>query len=118
MPETLTDEQILGLPDTPESEASLEAPETPAAVETPSQETAEQPQLRPESAKDETLAAKQPADKAKPAKDGTPEQPQDIGEVNAAKAAELDRADEAFANSDYQGMAETFESVFGENPSA
>lgn len=125
MPETLTDEQILGLDDGPSSEVSSESAESAEAtapIETqPEEATAETP-LRQDQTKDETLTqSKQPAkgqqpDKTQqPAKDGTPEQAQ---EIIAAKAAELDRADGAFANGDIAGMAQTFEQVFGENPSA
>src|SRR6266446_2829554 len=116
MPETaLTDEEILGISDDA-PEVSSESPETSAPVETPSQETGTETPLRPESAKDETLAAKQqPAKAQQPAKDGTPEQAQ---EIIAAKAAELDRADAAFASGDVAGMAETFEQIFGDNPHA
>ncbi|SRR6266581_18142 len=125
MPEALeqTDEQILNITDDA-PEVSSEAPETFAPEETTSQEPTEQ--LQPTSqtpAKDGTLPAK-PADKTqtqqpvKPTKDGTQEQPQDIASINAEKAAELDRADQAFLSGDYQGMAETFDSLFGENPHA
>src|SRR5437870_2588965 len=119
MAEYATDEEILGISDDA-PEVSSESPETSAPVETPSQETAEQPQLRPGSAKDETPAAKQQSDKtqqpAKPAKDGTAQQPQNIQEVNAAKAAELDRADEAFLSGDHGAMADVLSEMFSEKP--
>lgn len=117
MPE-LTDMEILDLPDAAESEvsgASAEATETPSLSETQSEETAETP-LRPDQAKDESLAPPKQTDKSQQtAKDGTPEQAQ---EVIAQKAAELDRADAAFLSGDTAVMAETLESMFGENPSA
>lgn len=118
MSETLTDEQILGLDDGPSSEvsseSSAEVPESSAPIE--QEQVSEETQLdQPESiaGKPQQQAGK-PQDKTQqPTKPGTPEQQQ---ETIAAKAAELDRADAAFANGDVQGMAETFEQLFGQNP--
>jgi hypothetical protein len=127
MPETLTDEQILGLDDSPEVSTS----ETSTPVETPSQETAEQPPLSPTTEKSETLPAQKPTEKpqdktqqAKPTDQSQDAQtfeqlfPAGIEQAREvhAKATELDRADAAFTNGDYQGMAQTFEQVFGDNP--
>src|SRR5215472_8276005 len=128
MPETLTDEQILGLDDGAASEVSSEAPETTATVETTSQETAEQPPPRPPTEKAETLPGQKPADKtqpqAKPADQNaqTFEQlfPGGIEEARAAHAAaqEMYRADQAFLTGDLHGVAQTIETLFGENPQA
>lgn len=108
MPETLTDEPILGIDDSPSSEVSAEAPESTAPIESQPGQT-EETQLGPEQAKPETLAQPKPQDKAAP----TPEQQQ---ETLAAKAAELDRSDAAFQSGDVEGMAQTIEHLFGERP--
>ena len=124
MSETLTDEQILGIDDSPSPEVSSESAE--ASESTPTIESGQEQGEETQLGQPETLAqpkpqdkaqqpTKQQTDKAQQAKEGTPEQAQ---EIIAQKAAELDRADAAFASGDIAGMAETFEQVFGENPSA
>lgn len=112
MPDTMTDEQILGLPDSVESETPSDVSESPAPVETQTEDVSAEENLSPEQLKPGT--AEQPKPQAQPSKAApTSEQQQ---ETIAAKAAELDRADAAFANGDVEGMAETFEQLFGQNP--
>src|ERR1700745_3798641 len=106
----MTDEQILGIDDSPE--VSSEAAEPSAPVETESQDTAEKPPLRPTGEKADTLPAQKPqqADKADK-QQAKPEQgqaaanfeelfPAGIEQAREAhtKAAQLDRSDTAFAN--------------------
>lgn len=123
MPETLTDEQILGLEDGPSSEVSsgsAETSESTATIETQPEQTAEETEFAPDQAKPETLTQAKPQDKTQqPAKQQT-ENPATTPEAQTieAKAAELDRADAAFASGDVAGMAQTFEEMFGENPGA
>jgi len=125
--------QVLEIDDaTPLELTSGETPETAAPAETPATETADHaPPLTPTAEKADTLPAQKPAEKpqdktqqGKPAEQGQPAAtleelfPAGIEQAREAsfKAAELDRSDTAFATGDPEGMFETFDSMFGENP--
>ena len=111
-----TDEAILGISDEPYSAVSEESSTTVSTTDvSESSEPTEQTEEETQPGQPESIAGKSQQPTQQTAKPGTPT-PEQAQEVIAQKAAQLNKADAAFASGDVQGMAETFEQMFGENP--